>query len=174
MAVGKTAVGKRLARRLGWAFIDTDHLVEQHEGMPISEVFATKGEQAFRRAEREVVQTLAPTEPVVIATGGGTFVDEANRQALKRLGVVVCLVTKLDTTVDRTAHGPKRPLAAAGEEGARRERLEKLYAQRLPAYRQADVFVETEGLSLEDAVTRVMTMIEPHVHAQGAQRRLRR
>ncbi len=172
MAVGKTAVGKRLARKLGWMFIDTDHLIEQREGKAVAEIFAEKGEQAFRRIEREVVGALDPAKPAVIATGGGTFIDERNREKLKCLGVVVCLVTKLETALARTARSARRPLAMA-EDGERRMRFEQLYSQRMPAYRRADVFVETDGLSVDQSVARVLTMIEPHLDSQRFRRRLR-
>jgi len=161
MAVGKTAVGKRLARRLGRPFIDTDQLIEAREGMAISEIFDARGEQEFRRVEREVVAELDPPGPAVIATGGGTFIDEGNREKLGRLGVVVCLVTSLETSVERATRNSRRPLAA----GDARERLERLYAERMPSYRRADILVETDGLTIEQSVARVLTMVEPRLKA---------
>lgn len=159
MAVGKTAVGRRLARKLGRQFIDTDELIEARAGKTVAEVFASEGEQAFRRLEREVVATLSPERPAVIATGGGTFVDPDNRRRLQELGVVVCLVTSIDTVLERAGRGGKRPLAA----GADRERLQRLFDERMPAYRQADVLVETDGLTIEQSVGRILMMIEPHL-----------
>jgi shikimate kinase/3-dehydroquinate synthase len=158
MAAGKTAVGRKLARRLGREFIDTDRLIEKQAGCAIAEIFASAGEKEFRRLEREVVAALSPEPPAVIATGGGTFVDERNRERLRELGVVVCLVTSMDTTLERTKRGGKRPLAAGG-----RAQLEKLFRKRMPVYRQADVLVETDGLTLEQSVTRVLNMIEPRL-----------
>jgi shikimate kinase len=104
------------------------------------------------------VAALAPERPSVIATGGGTFVDERNRDRLRELGVVVCLVTSIDTVVERSKRGGKRPLAAGG-----RAQLEKLFRKRMPAYRQADVLIETDGLTIEQSVTRVLSMIEPRL-----------
>lgn len=158
MAAGKTAVGRKLARRLGREFIDTDRLIEKEAGRTIAEIFATDGEKEFRRLEREVVANLEPAGPAVIATGGGTFVDERNRERLRELGVVVCLITSIDTAVSRTKRGGKRPLAAGG-----RAQMEKLFRKRMPAYRQADVLVETDGLSIEQSVMRVLSMIEPRL-----------
>ena len=159
MAVGKTAVGKRLARRLGRKFLDTDHVIETREGTSIREIFDKRGESEFRRIEREVVAGLEPEGPSIISTGGGTFVDERNREALRRLGIVVCLVTSIETVIERAGRGGKRPLA----DGASRDRLEKLYNERMEAYRHADVLVETDGLTLDQSVARVLKMIEPRL-----------
>jgi shikimate kinase len=160
MAVGKTAVGRRLARRLGYEFIDTDQLVERAAGMSIREVFSELGESEFRACERRVISELAPESPSVIATGGGTFVDESNRQKLKSLGVTVCLVISLATVLERVARNDARPLAQ-GEEA--RRRLSDLYESRKAAYGKADVLVETDGLTIEQAVSRVAAMIAPYL-----------
>ena len=163
MAVGKTAVGKRIARRLGRDFIDTDSVIEERESMSIQQIFETRGEPEFRRIEREVVAGLAPDAPAVISTGGGTFVDPRNREALGRLGVVVCLVSSIDTILERVQRGGKRPLA----DGDARERLARLYQERMEAYRQADVLIETDGLTLEQSISRVLKMIEPRLRADS-------
>ncbi len=160
MAAGKTAVGRRLARRLGRPFIDTDALIEERARRTIAEIFASDGEQEFRRLEREVVASLAPSEPAVIATGGGTFVDPQNRERLQKLGVVVFLVTGIETVLERIQRNTGRPLAGD------RAQLEKLLAERMPAYRKADVWVETDGLTVEQAAARVLAMVEPRLRAE--------
>jgi len=160
MAVGKTAVGKRLARRLKREFIDTDVLIEKHASMSVGEIFEQLGEEEFRRIEREVVAELDPPVPAVIATGGGTFVDENNRDHLRALGVVVCLVTRLDTVLERVGRNNKRPLATGV--GAR-EKLAKLLESRMQAYRQADVLIETDSLTIEQSAARVLSMVEPRL-----------
>ncbi len=160
MASGKTAIGRRLARRLGWDFLDTDSLIEEQQGMSVSEIFAAHGEAEFRRLERELVGSLAPERPTVIATGGGTFVHGANRRALGRLGVVVCLASSFETLVERATRSTKRPLAAGPEA---RDRLAALLDERMPSYRKADVLVETDHLTLDQATARVLSMIEPRL-----------
>lgn len=166
MGAGKTAVGRRLAKRLGRPFLDTDQLIEEQSGRTISEIFAEDGEAGFRRIERETVAALAPDAPSVIATGGGTFVDAANQARLRELGVVICLLINIDTVVERTTRNSKRPLASGG-----RADLERLFAERLPAYRQADVLVETDNLSIEQSVTRVLSILEPRLKADSAHER---
>jgi len=159
MAVGKTAVGRRLAKRLGYDFVDTDRLIEQNASMSVAEIFDKLGEGEFRRRERELVASLSPTAPTVFATGGGTFVDEENQPRLKAIGVVVCLVTSLETVLHRVGRNESRPLAS----GDARARLAELYERRKPAYGRADVLVETDGLSVEQAVSRVLAMIAPYI-----------
>jgi len=159
MAVGKTAVGRRLAKRLGYDFVDTDQLIEQQAGMTIAEILEKLGEAGFRARERQVISELSLSKPTVIATGGGTFVDEENRRRLKHLGVVVCLVSSLETILDRVGRNDARPLA----QGDARRRLSELYELRKPAYGKADVLVETEGLTVDQAVSRVSTMIAPYL-----------
>jgi shikimate kinase len=165
MAAGKSAVGRRLARRLGRDFIDTDALIEERAGRAISDIFEHDGEKEFRRIERETVEGLEPERPAVIATGGGTFMDERNRDRLRTLGVVVCLVTSIDTAVERSKKNTKRPLAARG-----RAHLEKLFRKRMPAYRQADVLIETDGLTIDQSVSRVLSMIEPRLKRADGRR----
>jgi len=165
MAVGKTAIGRRLAKRLGYEFVDTDQLIEQQAGMTISEMFESLGEPGFRERERRVIAALAPEKATVIATGGGTFVDEENRRRLKHLGVVVCLVTSIETILDRVGRNDARPLA----QGDARRHLTELYELRKPAYGKADVLVETDGLTVDQAVSRVSAMIAPHLKGNTAE-----
>ena len=160
MASGKTAVGRRLARRLGYDFVDTDQVIEEAANASVSEIFAREGEPAFRRLERETIERLSLARPTVIATGGGTFVDAENRATLHRLGPVVCLVTSPEVILERVSRSDKRPLAA-GPDAA--ERLSKLYETRLPFYRMADVMVETDGLTVDQAATRVAAAIAPRL-----------
>jgi shikimate kinase len=165
MAVGKTALGRRLAKRLGYAFIDTDQLIEQQSGMTIADMFERLGEAEFRARERKTIAGLSPAKPSVISTGGGTFVDEENRIKLKSLGVVVCLVTSLETILERVGRNNARPLA----QGDARRQLVELYETRKSAYGKADVLVETEGLSVDQAVSRVSTMIAPYLKSGAAE-----
>lgn len=166
MASGKSAVGRRLARRLGYEFVDTDQVIEDRENATVAEIFSSRGEAEFRRLERDTIASLHLERPSVIATGGGTFVSEANRTVLKALGPVVCLVTSLETILERVGRNEKRPLASGP--GAA-ERLAKLLEERRPFYRLADVMVETDGLSVDAAVARVAAALAPRLRA-GAER----
>jgi shikimate kinase len=168
MASGKTAVGKRLARRLGYDFVDTDHAIEEGAGCTIPEIFARDGEAAFRKLERETIAALAPERSSVIATGGGSFMDADNRAALHKLGPVVCLVTSPEVILERVQRSDKRPLAQ-GPDAA--ERLLALYEARLPFYRMSDVMVETDGLTVDQAAQRVAAAIAPRLRAASGGKR---
>src|SRR5688572_15249289 len=91
MGTGKSTVGRRLARRLGWTFVDTDELIEQREGRSIPDIFAQDGEPAFRDLETELARDLANSKNQVIATGGGMVLREENLRALEQAGAVVLL-----------------------------------------------------------------------------------
>lgn len=140
--VGKTTVGALVAARLGWAFLDTDDEITRRSGLSIAELFARRGEAAFRAAEAELVHELLGREQVVIATGGGLPADPARRQALKRLGPCASLHAPLDELVRRL--GPEagsRPLLRGDVRG----RLAMLLAERAVAYADLHYSVATSG-----------------------------
>lgn len=92
MATGKTTIGIGLAKALGYAFVDTDHLIEDRWGQTITEIFREKGEAAFRTMETDVARELGKKEGLVIATGGGMVLDPVNITALEKQGRIFCLV----------------------------------------------------------------------------------
>ncbi len=141
MASGKSTVARQIAARLGWRAEDVDDLVEARERMTVAEIFARHGEARFRAAEREVLALLAPMRHVVVATGGGTFVDANNRAMINRDGVSVWIDVPLNDLVPRIPLDGRRPLAAnIGQ-------LETLYAARVEAYRFAHLRVAGARLS---------------------------
>lgn len=157
MGAGKSAVGRSVARRLGRPFVDTDQEVERAAGRTIPAIFAAEGEPAFRALERTVVAEVAARRGLVLATGGGAPVDPANLAALKASGLVVYLAARPETLVVRVGGGDGRPvLAGGGDEVAR---IRSLLAVREPAYRQADVVVHTDGLSVPAVANRVLRAV---------------
>ncbi len=168
MASGKSAVGRRLARRLSRPFIDLDQQIEKRQGRSIAAIFDSDGEAAFREMERVAVDVLAGEPESVIATGGGTFMDPVNRDRLRELGVVVFLATGLETIMKRVLRNGKRPLASG--EGAEK-RIRDLWQQRLPVYGQADITIETDGLTVEQSAARVQLMIEPWLKGEAPARK---
>lgn len=135
MAAGKTTVAAALAARLGWRVLDIDQLIEERERMSVAQVFAARGEPYFRQAEREVLFDQVPVRQAVVATGGGTFVDPANRSIIEQDGISVWLDVPFQQLVERIPTDGRRPLAAD------RERLAQLFSARRVAYEQADVHV---------------------------------
>ena len=112
MGAGKSTVAAELAARLDWEVEDTDSLVEAREGRAIADIFAREGESYFRQVERTVLQELIARRRVVVATGGGTFVDPVNRSAINSDGLSVWLDVSFDTVVERIPADGDRPLAA--------------------------------------------------------------
>lgn len=141
MGAGKTTVGRHLARRLQWPFLDTDREVERRTGRRVAEIFAEDGEPAFRALESAVVADLAAeSEPKVIAAAGGAVLDPVNRAALRRAGIVVWLVAPLGTLLDRTARGTHRPALSEDPAGT----LTTMITDRTPLYEElADLTVDS-------------------------------
>ena len=110
MGVGKTTIGKQLARELSLEFIDSDHEIEKRAGADISWIFEVEGEAGFREREAKVLEELTHLPDVLISTGGGCVLSDKNRQHLKSRGVVVFLDTSLDIQLMRTKKDKKRPL----------------------------------------------------------------
>lgn len=131
MGVGKTFLAKKLAEKLGWELIDTDHLVESKAGCPISEIFARSGEEGFRDLETAVLHSLADLSGKVISTGGGIVLREENRRLLTGLGCVVWLRASEATIFERVSRNRKRPLLQTADP---RATLHALLEPRLPLY----------------------------------------
>jgi len=136
---GKTHVGRILAGRLGWTFVDTDALVERRSGRSVAEIFAAQGEEAFRAAERAAVREAVRSRPAVIATGGGVLADRRNRDRLRNGGLLVYLQADPPVLLNRVSRdGIARPLLAGDPEG----HLRALLAERAPLYQQADIVMD--------------------------------
>ena len=137
MAVGKTTIGKMLARELHLQFIDSDHEIEKKAGAEISWIFDVEGEEGFRERESSVIDELTLRSGVLLATGGGSILRKENRRNLQSRGIVVFLDTSLDTQIKRTAKDKKRPLLQNTDH---RKVLSELKAHRDPMYQEvADI-----------------------------------
>ncbi len=139
MGAGKTSIGRRLALRMGMPFRDADAEIEQASGCSVSEVFARFGEPAFREGERRVIKRLLAGPPVVLATGGGAFMDPATRAEIRANATSIWLRCSLPTLVRRTTGRSHRPLLAGGDP---EQILAALMEQRHPVYAEADIVVQ--------------------------------
>jgi shikimate kinase len=147
MATGKSSVGKKLASLLDYDFLDMDSAIEAEEGMSIPEIFASRGEPAFRALESRMVETISARSRCVVATGGGTIVNPQNLEKLKRCGVLINLTADIPIILSRAGSGDDRPMLKQGD---RLERVRTLLKQRAPAYAQADMSVDTSSLSIDE------------------------
>ncbi|EME68687.1 shikimate kinase [Paramagnetospirillum caucaseum] len=153
MGAGKSCVGRRLAARLGLDFLDSDVEFEAASGSSISDYFARFGEAAFRDGERKVIARLLDGPPVVLATGGGAFIDPATRERIKSTGTSVWIRAELDLLLKRTVGRDHRPLLKQGDP---REILGRLMEARYPVYAEADIIVDSTDEVPEATVIRVM------------------
>jgi shikimate kinase len=149
MGAGKTSIGRRLGARLEVPFCDADHEIEAAAGMTISEIFAKYGEPEFRRLERSVIARLLHNPPHILATGGGAYMDEGTRTAMRGHAFTIWLKAPVDILLGRVrkrqgadnVNGQTRPLLANNDDT--RGTLEKLLLVREPVYATADMVLES-------------------------------
>lgn len=154
MGTGKSTIGQLVAAKLGREFVDMDSLIEQRESRPIPQIFAESGETYFRGLEADLCRELAQQEGLVIATGGGALVPEANLRMMESGGLVVCLNCDPAVLWQRIGQSEDRPMLAERDEG-RFARLAALLEQRAPAYSRIKQHVDVTHLSPEEAAQRI-------------------
>ena len=152
MGVGKTSVGTRLAKDLGYAFVDTDTLIEADQKITIAEIFATFGEPRFRDVEARIILQVLEDEGQVISTGGGAVIRDENRAAFKKAGLVVCLTARPEVIFERIKHETHRPLLQTPDPLSK---IRELLAGREKFYHQADLIIDTSEKSVDDAVREI-------------------
>jgi shikimate kinase len=156
MGVGKSTVGRKLADSLGAPFVDSDDEIEKAAGLTVQEIFATHGEPEFRRGERRVIERLLNGPPVVLATGGGAYMDAATRALLKEKATTVWLRADLDLIWKRVNRRDTRPLLKRENP---RQVLADLLAVRAPVYAEADFTVESDEGPANDAVKAILEIL---------------
>ena len=158
MCTGKTSVGKLLAEKLGYQFVDTDDLIEQRVGMKISEIFAVYGEPYFRDVETEVVKEVAKKDKFVISTGGGVVLRKVNMDELRKNGIIVNLTAKPETIYNRLKNQPGvRPLLNKPDP---MNEIIKLLLQREEYYKNCDLRIETDNFTVEQIVQQILDYIK--------------
>ena len=160
MGTGKSTVGRRLAAELRLKFLDVDEIIEKEAGLAIGEIFDKYGEHHFRKLESDVIRKLTSGgfgTGYVVSTGGGAVVNDANREALKGWGVLICLKASVDEILKRVGKKNDRPLLATGD---RREAIERLMKERVAAYGDCDLTVVTDYRDVLEIVGIVKNFLE--------------
>jgi shikimate kinase len=156
MGSGKSSIGRRLATRLGIAFVDADSEIEQAAGMTIAEIFERHGEAYFRAGEARVIARLLDQGPQVLATGGGAFMNPDTRAAIRRKGVSIWLKAELDVLMKRIKRRGDRPLLKSGDPVAT---LTALIEQRYPIYAEADLTVLSRDVPHDAIVDEIVAAL---------------
>jgi shikimate kinase len=157
MGTGKSAVGEALARRLKYAFYDTDQIIEAETGTSIKEIFNKKGELSFRAREADVVKGLSGKDHAVIACGGGVVLNPENLILLSKKGTLIRLEANITTLLERLEPMKDRPLLS--EAGDLKTQIESLLEERRPYYDEIDLSLNTSGRSVDEAVEKIVNMI---------------
>jgi shikimate kinase len=157
MGSGKSSVGREIARRWGFRFLDTDMIIRQKYRKSIPDIFATFGEQVFRDEENKALQDLENSDRAVIATGGGIILQPRNHLLLRSLGVVVWLLASEEIVWERVSRNQNRPLLQTKDP---RTTITNLMVTREPLYRSvADINIETSGLTHQEVADRAVAAI---------------
>ncbi len=165
MGVGKSTVGRRLAKRLGVSFVDSDSAIEDASGLPAAEVFERYGERDFRDGERRLVARLMDGEVRVIATGGGAYVDPRTRELLNQRAITVWLDAPVDILAERTSRRDTRVQLRTGDPKAVLERLSR---ERRPSYEEAHIHVKSGDGAHRDVVDAIISELESYLGREPA------
>lgn len=160
MGTGKSSVGRRLARKLGLRFVDTDDLITDQAGISIREIFEGYGEDKFREVERQVVRRVSDEKGLVIATGGGVVLNRENMEDLRKNGIIICLTASPEKIMERTGGKDSRPLLNAEE---RENKVREMLEYRRPFYADADISIDTSAMDQQ----KVTAMILKHIRQTG-------
>jgi shikimate kinase len=159
MGVGKTTIGKRLARRLDKNFYDSDKEIVKKTGAAINLIFDIEGEPGFRDWESKIIDELTSKKGVVVATGGGAILSASNREMLSQRGIVIYLAASPELLLKRTAHDTTRPLLETGD---RLGKIKSILKQREPIYCQvADFTVNVDNMSARQIINQISEIIDP-------------
>lgn len=157
MGVGKSTVGKRLARRLGLHFVDSDSEIERAADRSVSEIFQRFGEASFRDGERRVIARLVEGAPKVVATGGGAFMNAETRALVLERAIAVWLDADVEVLAERVARRDTRPLLKGKDPATV---LRELAAIRNPIYAEAHIHIRSQPMPHERAVDMIVEALQ--------------
>lgn len=153
MGVGKSAIGRRVARELGYKFLDSDDCIVKNVGQKIPAIFASEGEAQFRAYEREFIESGHPDQGCVVSCGGGLVIEEGMQELLKSKGVVICLFASVESIIERTSRNKNRPLLNVEDPEAR---IRELLAKREPIYMDSGACISTDRRTIPEVVSHML------------------
>jgi len=160
MGSGKSTTGRKIATSLHWSFIDTDRLIEEHNGLSVAELFTLHGEPYFREAEKQALKTASARSRTVVACGGGTPCTEENISVMKETGVILYLKLPVDILVSRLEKSKtRRPLLMNNGGTDLRVRVQELLAKRTGWYEQADIIADGQNTTVEKLTGQLARLI---------------
>jgi shikimate kinase len=157
MGAGKTTVGKKLSKAIGWQFVDLDQNIEAMTGVSVATIFEIEGEDGFRQREAQALAMLSTAKNLVVATGGGVVLNPMNRTRMVSSGIVVYLHAAPDLLYSRTKHDKGRPLLQVTDPLGR---IKMLVEKRDPLYREVADFVVESSIGLNNTVSCIAKEIE--------------
>ena len=160
MGAGKSSIGRRLAGRLGIAFVDADAEIEKAAGMTVPDIFAIRGEAEFRAGEARVIARLLESGPQVLATGGGAFINADTRAAVGAKGISIWLKAEFDVLMKRIKRRQDRPLLKTDDPAAT---LRELIAARYPVYELADLTVQSREVPHDKIVDEIVSALAERI-----------
>lgn len=161
MGSGKSYIGKRLAQHLAMNFVDSDAKIEEAVGLSINEIFKLHGELYFRNYERKVIFNLLNEEyPIVLATGGGAYMDNATRENIKDHCITIWLKAELEVLLKRVSKQQNRPLL---NNKNKQETLRNLIEIRYPVYKEADITILSADVPQEETVAKTITALDKYL-----------
>ena len=157
MGVGKSTIGKNLAKRLKYKFVDVDKLIEAKEGLSINLIFKNKSESYFRKIENDVTLSELKKENTVISLGGGAFLNNAIRKSTKRMSISFWLDLPIEELVKRLKKNSQRPLLFKKNID---ETAKKIYLSRKKIYNEADYRIKCNSLKSDEIVHKILNLYE--------------
>jgi shikimate kinase len=164
MGAGKTAIGRKVAQSLGLHFADSDHEIETASRMTVPELFERYGEPEFRALEQRVIQRLLESGSQVLSTGGGAYMNEQTREAIRDGAISVWLKADLDLLMERVSKKQNRPLL---KDPNPRGVMERLMAQRYPVYETADITVTTRDAGKDIIAEEAVAALASYLTAEA-------
>jgi shikimate kinase len=162
MGVGKSAIGRRVARELDFTFIDSDHQIEKEQGKPIPKIFEERGETYFRKLERDFIEKGHPSNACVVSCGGGLVIQPGMKDLLKQKGIVICLFASAETIIERTSRNNNRPLLNVPDPAAK---VRALLAEREPVYMDSGSCITTEGRTIPEVVNHMIRSYKSNIRS---------